>query len=470
MAKQPTYYDLSISQQILLYSQTFSLQKQINNIFSLILLDKQLDFDILRRAIAQGYQDCDTMRLRLKRVKFKMKQYFLDSDPPEIGLLDFTGKTQDEMDRELYRLAAIPIRLTNRPLHKTFLVRSWDGLQGIYVGVSHLAMDSWAICMLFKYIMDIYEALNAGTEMPAPFKPYEPLLVKDIAYAASPQHQKDLEFWQEECRRPEPIYTHVLGTCWLDNYRKKKNDPALRSASQITLDTHAAHEIIMIPAEQVAVMESYCREHRIPMQSLFLLGLRTVLSARNNREADICLYNAVARRGTQVEKRSGGTRIHVLFIRTIFPEDCLFLDALAQTSDRQSLMFRHAEFSFLDILKMIQNAYTPKNRMTGYSGLTLTFQPIPMALGDGTVIKTKWYGNGVSSQSFYLTVMDGDGTGALRCYYEYKTKVFQPEIVRSFHDEMVKAMMTGISREGITLGELLDQAGPAPGFQKQGAG
>ena len=456
MKSKPTYYDLSISQKILVYSQTFCLFKQVNNIFSLVLIKKDLDFDALRKAITIGYEHCDTMRLRLTRVKMKMKQFFLESDPPEIKLLDFSGKTHEEMDKELYRLAAIPIRLTNRPLNRIFLVRSWDGMQGIYLGVSHLSMDSWAICVLLKYIMDIYESLTSGKDMPMQLKPYEPLLIKELEYKNTPQYKRDLEFWQEECKRPEPYFTHMLGPAVLEKVRHKLKKPDYRAGHSLALDTRASHEIVMIPADQIAQMEMFCRLHRLPMQTLFIMALRTVLSARNDRQPDVSLYNPVARRGTQEEKHSGGSRVNALLIRTILPEECIFIDALQQIFERQSLIFRHAEFDLLDVFKMMNNAYTPGDQMASYQSTMLTFQPFPLSLSDGTFIHSKWYGNGVASQPFYLTVMDGDGTGALRCYYEYWKKIFSPEDVRTVHEDILKVIMASIENENITVGELLN--------------
>ncbi|MEA4889049.1 MAG: hypothetical protein VB070_06270 [Clostridiaceae bacterium] len=233
MNTKPTYYDLSQSQKILFYSQSFSLYKQINNVFSLMLLNKELDFDALRQAIAIG---------------------------------------------------------------------------------------------------------------------------KDITYDQSEHHQKDRAFWDEECKRPEPFFTHINGSPWLERYRKKKRNPNLRGASCVTLNTKAAHEIIMIPPEQVEQMETFCRENMLPLQTLFMMGLRTALSARNNRQPDISFHNAVARRATQHEKRSGGTRIHVLVIRSILPEECTFLDALIQISDRQSLMFRQFHVELVNtIMDGIEN-------------------------------------------------------------------------------------------------------------------
>lgn len=456
MKSKPTYYDLSISQKILVYSQTFCLFKQLNNVFSLILLNRELDFDVLRKAIAVGYEHCDTMRLRLTRVKMKLKQYFLESDPPEIKVLDFSGKTHEEMDKELYRLAAIPIGLTHRPLNRIYMVRSWDGMKGIYLGVSHLTMDSWSICVFLKYVMDVYESLISGKDMPVPLKPYEQLLVKELNYKNSPQYKRDYEFWQEEFKRPEPYFTHLLGPAVLEKIRKKVKKPDYRAGHTLALDTRASHEIVMIPAEQVTRMEAFCRQHMLPMQTLFIMGLRTILSARNDRQPDVSFNNAVARRATQEEKKTGGTRINVLLIRTILPEDCKFLDALTQIAERQSLIFRHAELGLLDVYKLMQAAYTPGDQMSSYQSISLTFQPIPLTLSDGTVIHSKWYGNGVAAQPFYLTVMDGDGTGALRCYYEYWKKTFRPEDIRKIHEELLKVMMAGVDNENITVGELLN--------------
>lgn len=456
MKSKPTYYDLSISQKILVYSQTFCLFKQVNNIFSLILLKKELDFDVLRKAIAIGYEHCDTMRLRLTRVNMKMKQYFMESDPPEVKVLDFTGKTQQEMDKELYRLAAIPIHLTNRSLNRIFLVRSWDGMQGIYLGVSHLALDSWAICVLLKYMMDVYESLISGKDMPAPLKPYEPLLIKELDYKNTPQYKKDYEFWQEECKRPEPYFTHLLGPAVLEKVREKLKNPDYRAGHTMAVDNRASHEIVMIPAEQINQMEAFCRQNKFPMQVLFIMAIRTILSARNDRQPDVSLYNAVARRSTQEEKHSGGTRVNALVIRTILAEECTFIDALQQVFERQSLIFRHAEIGLLDVFKMMKEVYTPKDILATYQSTTLTFQPFPMTFGDGTYIQSKWYGNGVASQPFYLTIMDGDGSGALRCYYEYWKKNFSPKDIREIHNQLMKVIMTGIENENVTIGELLN--------------
>ena len=76
--------------------------------------------------------------------------------------------------------------------------------------------------------------------------------------------------------------------------------------------------------------------------------------------------------------------------------------------------------------------------------------------GDGPAIETRWYSNGAAAQPFYLTVMDGDGTGGLKCYYEYMSNVIQPERVADVHRSMTKVMVEGAKNPDITLKELCD--------------
>jgi hypothetical protein len=51
MDEKRTYYELTSGQNILLLSQKFSLLKQVNNVHTLMLVDKELDFAVLERRL-----------------------------------------------------------------------------------------------------------------------------------------------------------------------------------------------------------------------------------------------------------------------------------------------------------------------------------------------------------------------------------------------------------------------------------
>ncbi len=451
------YYDLTPGQKLLLFSQSFTVHKQINNIFTLTLVEKKLDFEVLKAAIELAYEQNDAFRLRITKVGRKIQQYFTENEKPDIQMLDFTGQTEEGMDKCLHRYAKKPIRIFNKRMTRVFLVRSWNGYDGIYFGVSHLILDSWGICVFLQYVMEVYDALKNGTPMPKPLNSLESLLKKDLEYVGSAQEQKDREFWQNEFSGREPaLLSHTNGPALLEAYRKKKKDPTLGYAKTISLRTAGRHEVLFVPKEDVEKIQAFCDQQHISMQAVFMFGVRTALSKLNNRQKDIGMYITNARRGTLEEKRTGGSRVHSSTFRTIFDEEKTFEQACQEIYSYQMRQYRHAEFGTVEMIDMEAKAYGRKGYFTGWHTLVFTFQPIKLILKDGTPLRTKWYCNGASSSIHYLTMMDADATGALRCYHEYQKHTIKAQRIREFHSLMTQAVMAGVDNPAITIGAILD--------------
>ena len=458
------YYDITPGQQLLLYSQTFTIHKQINNIFTSILLEKKLDFDVLKSAIEYAYEQNDAFRLRMTKVDGKIKQYFADTEKPEVGLLDFTGKTQEEMDEHLSKIAHKPIRILDKPVTKVFLLRSWNGMDGIYFGVSHMVLDSWGICVFLQYVMEVYEAMKADVPMPKALSPLEPLLQKDLEYKNSPKFTKDMEFWQNEFKsRESSLISHINGPSVLENFRKKKKDPSLRYAKTTSLTrTAARHEVLYVPKRDVDKIQEFCETQKISMQAVFMFGVRTALSKLNDCQDDVGIYVTCARRGTLQEKRSGGSRVHSAIFRTIIKEDTTFETACQETFKYQTQIYRYADFDTIEMINMEAKEYNRKGYFTGWHTVIFTFQPIRLVLADGTPMHTKWYCNGVFSGTNYLTIMDADGTGALRCYHEYQYLNVKTERIREFHSLILQAIMAGVNDPSLTVGSILNMIDYSP--------
>ena len=212
----------------------------------------------------------------------------------------------------------------------------------------------------------------------------------------------------------------------------------------------------MVEKDDVDLMKAFCLENSFPsMYLLFIMGLRSYFAKVNNRTRTVSIYNIVARRGTIEEKMSGGTRVHFLSFTTVLNEDMTFRDALNVLMEKQNSIYRHADFSSLRVFDI---EYQKIGMKPGedYRALTITFQPVPMELGNGMKADTKWYCNGSAAQPFYLTIMDGDGTGSLRCYYEYMNKHIKADRVRECHRFAIQVIKEGIKNPMITVGELLD--------------
>lgn len=449
-------YPLSPSQNLIFLAWQYTIHKQVPNIPTSCFLEDDLDLAVLKSASEEAVKRNDAFGIRITKQGKEKMQYFLFRSVLTLETIDFTGKKAKEMEDFFYKVGSTKMPIYDKPLAKIYIIKSPDGKSGIFTCISHLIMDSWAISMFYKDILEVYFALKSNESIPRQLPGYESALQKEIAYRSSEKYERDYTFWNQELSGPKPIFTHINGSIVLQKQREKKKDPELRFGNSFFIRTTAAHVVRMVEKEDVDKMKDFCVENGIPtLQVLFLLGLRTYLAKVNSREKDVSINSVVARRGTLEEKQSGGTRVHPLPFRTIFEENAAFSEMLKAILDKQNILYRHADFDPMEAFKIMHKnfEFPPQNT---YITIHLTFQPVPMTAKNGAKVYTKWYCNGTAASNLGISIMDGDGTGALRCYYEYHDTMIKPQTLDAAHNFMNKVILTGIGNPSVTLGELLD--------------
>ena len=451
-----TLYELTPSQDLLLYSQSFSLRKNINNISTMIMIDMEIDQSLFEQAMLKAYERNDCFRLLMIKKEKKRYQYFQETYVPNILHLDFRGKPEEEMINTFKKFGKKNMTRPGVPLSQPYMFRGPKGETGIFLMVSHFIMDSWGICIFYRDVMEIYMALKEGKPLPKPIYPYEKILQEELAYAKSDKHQADLDFWTAEAQNnPEPMYNHMSGMGVLEKARIKAKNPNKRAANTTDLLRNGAnHDPYIVPAELVAKMTEVCAKYRFSMQAFFLLGLTSFLSRQNNYEKDITIMSCVARRATINQKNTGGSLIGLINFRVLLDDTMTAVEALKYHADEQSRCFRHCNVSPVKIFEIYRNAFN-LNMLDGYLGGSLTFQPFPLQGPEGAKVTTRWIGNGVYASDFYATVMDYDGTGGYRAYYEYKRKDVSPETIKKFHEYILRMFETIVANPDITIEKLL---------------
>ena len=189
--------DITSSQKVNLYAQIFSIKKCVTNVATSVVLDRHFDYEMLKKAIVMAVNRCEAMRLRFVRKKGKIKQYFIEHDEPEIGIWDFYGMTEEKRDRIIFKDASKKYKLFGKRQFRIYIYRDIDGFEGIYMNVNHMIQDSSGIMIFFKDILDIYDALATGNDMPKPMSSYKSIIIKELQYENSKQQEKDYEFWKE---------------------------------------------------------------------------------------------------------------------------------------------------------------------------------------------------------------------------------------------------------------------------------
>ena len=463
-------YPLSPSQQLLSLSRQASTHKALTNVPTYVIVDDELDQDLLEKALRIAISRWDVFGLRFYSLDSKSEADFGTMgtvpgkgffqtfgharEPVFIKRKDFRGSTQQQMDAYLSSVGSKPLKFLDAPQAGFIIFNPPQGGTGIFSVFSHFIMDSWGISVFNKDVIDIYKALETGQPLPKEMAAYEDTLETEFAYASSERAEADKEFWDEELgAHGEPMYTDPRGAKVLELARKKAKNPNHRTAPTFFLRTKAAHHVQTVDAEVVKGWQELLGEVGVPsMQVLLQVAMRIYLGKVCNTN-DVSMYLALARRGTLKEKFSGGSRVQVIFFRTILEDDLTFKEALQQVLLKQDVLVRHGQINSLEIFRILTEAHA-KPRTQGYISTGFTFQPLPMDVGYGMKTKTQWYCTGAAGQILYLTVMDHDGTGGLRFYYEYLTNLFTESDIAAFHAGILGVLQAAIKNPDATIAEL----------------
>lgn len=452
-------YPLTAAQRIHHFSVSRCPFQQLLNIGTGLYIQMEIDFNILKEAIYESYERFDSMRLRfVKDEDEQVYQYLVPFEERDIEFCDFSNWNENDINNEMKRWTAIPFKRFNSPMNKIVMVQLPDNYAGIYMKVDHMTMDSSSIIYFYRDVLEIYCAKKYDTEMPKPMMPYFKQLEKDLAYeAGTPAKERDKKFWIEKITSSEPMYTDFNGMGRLITQRRENNNPNQRSAEIISNSPEASISVFHLEKEPSERLMQFCSENHVPMVCLLLMGLRTVLSKFNNNEKDVSIKSCIARRGTLLEKRSGGTRIHFFPLRTIMEPDITFLDGIHIIQEEQNRLFRHANFDPVEVL--ISQAQHWKSK-GAYESLSLTYQPLSLQNDSANVpnipYKSFWYTNGVAAQPLYLTVMHRVEDNGLNFNFEYVKDAVTDYEMEYLYYYLCRVLFRGIENGNRTIGEILE--------------
>ncbi|MCH5194424.1 MAG: peptide synthetase [Oscillospiraceae bacterium] len=425
-------------------------------------VQQEVDFNLLKEAIYETYKKFDSMRLRfVKDEDDTVYQYIVPFEEREIGFKDFSDWKEEDAHNEMKKWTAVPFERFNSPMNQVVMIKLPDGYNGIYLKVDHMTMDSSSIIGFDSYVLELYCAMKYGTPMPkVDPMPYLKAVEKDLEYEAdSPARKKDKEFWMDEIKSSEPMYTDFTGMGRLLTARRETKNPKLRSCMVVSKEPWADISVFELEKEPSDRLMQFCLDNHVPMASLLLMGLRTVLSKFNNDEKDVSVKSCVARRGTLLEKRSGGTRIHFFPLRTIIEPETTFIDALGIIQGEQNKIFRHVNYDPIEYTmeRGRQRKLTPG---ASYESMSLTYQPLTVRQKESDLpdisYKSQWYSNGVAGQPLYLTVMHRTTDGGLNFNFEYRRDVVTQAEMEYFYYYLCRVLFRGIEDKDRTVGEILE--------------
>lgn len=430
--------------------------KQVTQIPASITLTRKIDFDIMQKAFKTEIERNDCLRLRIEKKGKNYRQYFLDSfDYGTVPVKNFSSP--EELESFFTADAQKTIKVFKGEDFRVFFYNTSDGRNGIFFNVSHLIMDATAVFIFFNDLLAVYEALEAGTEMPKPLGSYRETIRRELEYINNAEKvKKDRDFYIDYFAKDKgPIWNGVMGNGPLLEARKKKKNPDLRACGSFD-PIHDKAVLIKKPVsfEDSKVILDYMAETGVSGELISQLGMRLHVSKINGNTNDTHFLLLSNRRKTVNEKRSGGTMASAMPWRVILPPDLTFAEAIDKIKDVQSDIMRHVNYPFLRWRDDESNMYH-YSMTDGTTTMMLSWFPLEKDTMNNWEYEFHSYNLGSYVMPLYSYAMKDPYKDTLRFAYLHRTDTISDADIDSLHDNTIKAMVMGCANPEIKLSEIL---------------
>ena len=451
-------YDLIPSQQTMYLMFKYTFSKQISQIPTSFSIDKDIDFDLLTKALNIEFERNDSLRLRFIKVDKQIKQYFLPEFKMSKVPCKFFRSTQQQ-EEFFQKDAQTPVRFDKGQNFRIIFYKNAEGHNGIYFNVSHLNMDAMGAMVFYVDLISVYKALKNGTEMPAPLASYEEYIKEEFARLQNEKKTlKHENFYREYfAKGGEPFYAGVHGPAFLEKYRKKKKNPDLRVPPAYNPLLDKCNMITgHIGPEDAAKIFTFCKERKIAPESLFMLGLRTHCSAINYRTDDVFMMATCSKRATIKEKKMGGCLVQPVQVRTIIPETATFEEGLSEYTRVRTDLYRHSEYPYITARDMSRDMYN-YSLIQGPACMMFSWIPVPIDLdGIGVKFDFRTYDLGRYFTPLYTICSPDPKDKGINLNYMYRIKLSKKEDIEILHENALKVIMAGIENPQMKMKDLLD--------------
>lgn len=459
--KKVEAYPLIPAQSLMLYlSKHHSTDAPVLNIVTGYYWQGEFDTELMKEALYEAIDRCDTMRLRFtKRLFGKVVQYLADESEIKIIEEDLSHMAWDEAHEFIKNRSHSIIDMYDKPVNEIRIMHLENDYHGIYMKLHHLAFDGYSSKVFLADAISIYLHKKYGTAYPKPMRSYYDMVKKELEYSKSEQHKKDVEFWKGTIKNEsEPIYTDYVRPSRLKEQRIAKNKPNLRKAEVLDANPESRTIKFSLDAETSEKLVKMSAERGLSLPCVLMMGMRSALSSFNDDEKDISYKLMVNRRATLLDKKSGGVRMHFFSMRNIVEPDMTFAEAVKVIEKAQNDIFEHSNMGSMEAVILRHLAMKTGTRYT-YECITFSYHPyFPMPYYGEEMKKSSrgfWYNNDSSVQPLYLTVMHRSYDNGLDFNFEYRIVNSPLKELYHFYDKMHDTLVMGIENPDVKVSEIL---------------
>lgn len=425
--------DLTNAQKSIWVIEQYYKGSSINNICGSAIIEEQIDFQKLTKAIEIVCQKHDNFKLQFIMEKGEVKQVLSNEKETKIDTL--VVDTLKELEKETEKIVRTPFKLENSELYKFYIFKFKNGEGGFMLNIHHLISDAWTLGFICNEIISTYSNLkqNKDIETKAIYS-YTDYIISEQEYMQSEKYQKDKKYWEEKFETIPEIAT-IPGSKSNENENNPKGE-----RKQFNLEKG-----------QVEKIKQYCQQNKISLYNFFMAIYSLYIGEISNLD-EFVIGTPILNRTNFKEKNSAGMFINMAPLKINMNQEEDFKTFIKKIALDSMGMLKHQKYSYQQLLENLRN----KNKnIPNLYNILISYQ-ITNAHQSGGDMKytTKWTFNGCCAENMDIQIFDLNDTGSLNIAYDYKTSIYEGQDIENLHKRILNIINQIIDKENIYLKDI----------------
>lgn len=448
MTTEKQIYELTPSQDVSYLQCKYTLFKRVINILSSITLDKEIDFNLMKEAFNLVVERNDCLRIKFFKKDKQLKQFFDDAKPlTKIPVMHF--ETEEQQSKFINRYKKKPIKYLKGKVIEPIFIKTHDSEYMVMLKVCHLVLDIYGLNMIYKDLMEVYDALRGGKDLPPAPGSFEEVMKKDIEKKHNDKLvDNNTEFFTNLLtENPEPFYTGIHGP---DNeIWKKKLSKNHRGMQMFFINNDTVGYCHKIESDVVEEVIKYCKENSCSPNDFLFYTCAFTAAKLNNNTKQVLPLELCNCRGTSLEKKVAGTKVQSIASYTKFNYNETFEKSIKDFASYQTKLYRHVNFEDRDFETLLHKTYRSSWLETYYS---LTFSFIPVVMPEG--LEFMVYSNGKGALPAYIAQLYDVKNNEINMAYDVQSKIISESDVEDFHNKYVNVIKQILKKPQIKLDDI----------------
>lgn len=428
------FYNLTNPQKSIWITEQFYKGSSINSICGTAVINEEVDFSILEKAILLVLNNNDIFKIRLAIENDKIQQYM--SDDINSNIIYHSVKNHQELEVIRKDIVSKPFNLLNSYAYNFYIFKMPNNFGAFMLNIHHILADAWTLGFTSKEIIKTYSQLknNQYTKEP-PIYTYEQYIESEKTYLNSEKFQKDKKYWESKF---EIIPEIANINCVKDKIS--------------STDSFAGNRILYeISSSTISKINKYCKNQNISLYNFFMAILAIYISEISNLD-DFVIGTPILNRTNFKEKQVAGMFVTTQPFR-INLSGINDFSTLVKSIAKDSLnMFRHQKYPYQYLLESLR---AKNNNVPNLYNILFSYQ-ITNAISkeDDINYTTEWTFNGNCADNIAIQIFDINDTGKLNIAYDYKTDLFTEQDIQNMNERILYIIEQAISKNNILLKDI----------------